>query len=93
MDTMPYRLFMPCTSKGATSNSEVFMSFSTYTKWAHDSFATAHIHIDEARSCTGEQRQSWIRSARTMNRVGIQWLKNARLQAKIEESNDRHRTA
>jgi hypothetical protein len=69
------------------------MSFSTYTRWAHDSFAAAHNCIDEARTFTGEQRQTWINSARRMNRVGVQWLKNARLQVKIEESNDRHRTA
>jgi len=93
VDTMPYLSFMSCMSKGATSNSEVLMSFVKYTKWAHDSFATAHRHIDEARERTGEQRQSWIRSARTMNRVGVQWLKNARLAIHNEESNDRHRTA
>ena len=69
------------------------MSFSTYTRWAHDSFATAHSHIDEARAYTGEQRQTWINSARRMNRVGVQWLRNARLLTKLEESNDRHRTA
>jgi uncharacterized protein (UPF0262 family) len=90
---MPYRPFMPCLSKGATSNSEVLMSFSLYTRWAHDSFRMAHGYVEEARNARPEDREAWINSAREMNRVGIQWLKNARLVIKTEESNDRHRTA
>ena len=66
------------------------MSFPQYTRSAYVCFREAKDRLTHARNTDDfVMRKAWVIAARRYNRIGVQWLKNARQQCIYESSNER----
>ena len=63
--------------------------FAAYVRNAQDSFVSARSIMEHARQSDQPHRSSYVESARRMNRVGVQWLKNTRMVAVMDARRDR----